>query len=67
MITKLPSGEESGPTIDCMTKTKKSWKWPDKKDLLVYEWADIKKKINPPKLMKRGHFNVAEMADYELE
>lgn len=67
LITKLPSGEESGPTIDCMTKTKKSWKWPDKKDLLVYEWADIKKKINPPKLMKRGHFNVAEMADYELE
>lgn len=65
LVTRLANRDELGPTIDCMCKTKKSWKWPEKKDILVYEWADIKKKINPPKLMKRGHFNVPEMADYE--
>lgn len=66
LVTKLPSEEEPGPTVDCMTKTSKSWKWPDRKDTLVYEWSDIKRKINPPKLLKRGHFNIPEMANYEF-
>jgi hypothetical protein len=64
LVIKLPIEGELGPTVDCMSKTSKSWKWPDKKDVLLYEWAEIKAKISPPKLLKRGHFNVPEMADY---
>lgn len=66
LVTKLPNEGELGPTVDCMSKTKKSWKWPDKKDILVYEWTD-KEKNQPSQAMKRGHFYVPEMADYELE
>jgi hypothetical protein len=64
LITKMPREEEAGPTVDCMTLAKKSWMWPDQKDILIYNWADIIKKINPPKrLSKRGHFAVPEMQD----
>lgn len=36
LVTKMPSRKESGfSMIDCMTKIKKSWKWPEKMDLLV--------------------------------
>jgi hypothetical protein len=31
LVTKLPDGKQLGPTVDCMSKTKKSWKWPEKR------------------------------------
>lgn len=42
--------------VDCVGKTQKGWVWPKNKDALHYKWQDIKNKINPPKLMKRGIF-----------
>lgn len=41
-----------------MIKIKNTWKRPKEKDVLFYKWADIKKKINPPPLWKRGLFSI---------
>lgn len=49
---------EEGATVDCMAPTKKFWKWPQEKDTLFYQWCDIVKVIQQPKLVKRGLFKV---------
>lgn len=49
---------EEGATVDCMAPNKKFWKWPQEKDTLFYQWCDIVKVIQPPKLVKRGLFKV---------
>lgn len=50
--------DKNGAVVDCMQRCKKGWKWPTTKDVMHYKWIDIKKKINPPKLLKRGIFGV---------
>uniref|UniRef100_A0A1B6LBN8 Uncharacterized protein n=1 Tax=Graphocephala atropunctata TaxID=36148 RepID=A0A1B6LBN8_9HEMI len=52
---------EEGAVIECMERTKKFWKWPTEKDSLFYKWNDIKKMIQPPRLVKRGLFSVSNM------
>lgn len=62
LMAKLPSDGEWGPTVDCMMNLKKSWKWPARKDALIYNLCDVKQKINPPELLnKRGSFSVPEL------
>ncbi|KAJ4446734.1 hypothetical protein ANN_13431 [Periplaneta americana] len=64
VVKKLPSGEEEGPTVDCMTKSIKGWKWPAKEDMLVYKWSDVKTRINPPKMCgKKGIFSIPELME----
>jgi hypothetical protein len=63
LVVKLPSGGKRGPTVKCMMSLKKCWKWPAKNDILVYNWYDVKQKINPPKLLsRRGCFSVPELS-----
>lgn len=52
------SVDDNGAIVDCMQPTTKAWKWPKEKDILYYKWCDIKRKINPPVLIKRGLFSV---------
>ncbi|KAJ8886087.1 hypothetical protein PR048_012296 [Dryococelus australis] len=64
IFQKLPTNVEKAPTVSCMEKSVKSWKWPKKEDALQYKWEDVIKKIAPPKLLnKRGFFIVPEL-DY---
>ena len=58
---KLPVENETGPTVNCMEKGKKFWKWPQKQAHMVYDWSDVKKVIKAPKLFKRGYFEVPEL------
>lgn len=60
-ITKISN---KGPTVDCMEKLSKQWRWPAKKDCIDYEWRDVIAKINPPLLRKRNFFLVPELNDY---
>uniref|UniRef100_A0A6P7H024 Uncharacterized protein LOC114349128 n=1 Tax=Diabrotica virgifera virgifera TaxID=50390 RepID=A0A6P7H024_DIAVI len=52
---------EEGAVVECMERTNKCWKWPKEKDSLFYKWSAIKKKIQPPKLLKRGLFSVSNL------
>lgn len=48
--------------VDCMEKAGNHWKWPMRKDVLIYTMKDIIIKINPPKpVNKRGYFIVNEL------
>lgn len=55
-VGKIKSLNEEGVLINSMQKSLKNWKWPEKEDLNLYPYQDIKKKINPPKsqLKKRS-------------
>lgn len=65
IIQKLPADDEKGPTVSCMEKFGKSWKWPKKEDSLEYEWENVVQKIAPPALLsKRGFFNVPELNSF---
>jgi hypothetical protein len=64
-IIELPTNDEPGPSVDCMQKHNKFWRWPEKKDVLLYRWDDIKKAIREPKFIRRGYFSVPEL-DYFL-
>nr|CAI5827726.1 unnamed protein product [Callosobruchus analis] len=48
-VGKIESLSEEGVLIKSMQKSLKNWKWPDKDDLNLYPYQDIKRKINPPK------------------
>lgn len=61
---KIVSISEDGPTIECMEKKLKCWKWPERKDVSQYSWEDILCKINPPKIMKRGQFLIPELQKF---
>nr|CAD7265947.1 unnamed protein product [Timema shepardi] len=47
---KIVSISEEGPTVDCMERGLKFWRWPERKDSMEYEWEDIHCKIDPPKM-----------------
>jgi hypothetical protein len=51
--------------ISAMVKSLKSLKWPEKPDILEYEWSDALRGINPPKLVsKRGLFSIPEFSTF---
>lgn len=50
--------EAEGVRVDCMEPTLKAWRWPKNKDVLLYKFEDVVKKIQPPKLIKRGLFSL---------
>lgn len=48
--------------ISVMVKFQKSWKWPEKKDEMWYDWECIIGGINPPKqITKRGIYRIPEL------
>lgn len=58
----IVSYNDDGASISAMQKALKSWKWPEKKDELFYDWTQIVGGINPPKkINKRGFFSVPEL------
>lgn len=53
-------------TITSMQKSLKSWKWPEKPDVLSYPWEDVLGSLKPPmQVSKRGFFRIPEF--YKLE
>jgi len=42
---KIVSLSEKGTIVDCMFRTFKFWRWPEKKDAILYEWKDVLRKI----------------------
>jgi hypothetical protein len=59
---KIISYDDQGATVSSMKRTLKSWKWPEKEDILTYSWEDILGSISPPKqISSRGLFDVPEL------
>jgi hypothetical protein len=45
-----------------MKRTPKSWKWPEKEDILTCSWEDILGSISPPKeISSWGLFDIPEL------
>jgi len=62
---RIVSISKKGPVVDCMEKRLKFWRWPQRKDAIVYDWKDVLRKINPPKIVsKRNQFSVFELEDF---
>ncbi|KAL4721581.1 hypothetical protein ACJJTC_009381 [Scirpophaga incertulas] len=57
---KIISMSEEAVLVSCMKKGK-FWKWPVIKDVQLYCWEDVIKKINVPKIVKNGLFTVPEI------
>lgn len=56
---------DEGPTVDCMERGFKFWRWPQKEDSIQYDWDDVLCKIDPPKKMsKRNQFSVHEIDNF---
>lgn len=59
---KIVRCDDEGATISSMAKSIKSWKWPEKEDILTYPWEDILGSIDPPRqISKRGFYNVPQL------
>lgn len=59
---QILSYDNEGAVIKAMQKSLKSWKWPEKPDILNYSWEDIVGGIAEPKqVSKRGYFTVPEL------
>lgn len=65
-VGKIESLNDEGALIKSMQKSLKNWKWPEKEDLNLYPYQDIKEKIKQPKNnnSKREVFHVPEMQKY---
>ena len=56
-----------GVRVSTMEKSLKNWKWPEKADIICYEWKNIVRKIKPPvKLNSRGAYSVPEIAKFNV-
>lgn len=54
--------------VNCMVRSSKAWKWPERPDKCKYEWSKVKMKIEPPiKINKRGYFRVPELETFVME
>ncbi|KAB0802144.1 hypothetical protein PPYR_04330 [Photinus pyralis] len=63
---KIVAYDEEGATISSMQKSLKSWKWPEKSDILNYPWTDVLGSIMPPKqISKRGFYAIPELLKLE--
>jgi hypothetical protein len=59
---KIISYDDKGGTVSSMKRSLKSWKWPDKEDILTYSWEDILGSICPTKqISSRGLFDIPEL------
>ncbi|GBM29375.1 hypothetical protein AVEN_176006-1 [Araneus ventricosus] len=59
---KFSSITESGVNIISMLRTLKSWKWPNKSDMMEYLWKDVVEYIVNPKIVcKRGFYAVPQL------
>lgn len=65
-VGKIESLNAEGALIKSMQKSLNNWKWPQKEDLNLYPYQDIKEKIKQPKNnnSKREVFHVPEMQKY---
>lgn len=62
---KIISISQEGPIVDCMEKGLKFWRWPERKDAIIYEWEDVLCKINSPKVIsKRNQFLIPELQNF---
>lgn len=62
---RILSLSDDGPTVECMEKGLKFWRWPKIKDCMEYKWEDIVGKISPPKICsKRNQFTVPELDNF---
>lgn len=62
---KIIKISEEGPTVDCMEKGIKFWRWPEKNDTFLYSWEDVIMKINEPKMVsKRNQYKVPEIDNF---
>ena len=53
--------QHEGCVIKSMVKSGFHWKWPKDEDVLLYPFDDVKSKIAPPQIRKRGVFCVPEL------
>uniref|UniRef100_A0A6P7F082 Uncharacterized protein PFB0765w-like n=1 Tax=Diabrotica virgifera virgifera TaxID=50390 RepID=A0A6P7F082_DIAVI len=61
VITKIDSNDYA---VSTMVKTLNHWKWPEKKDELIYEKCDVVQTISEPKkINSRGIYDVPEMSN----
>lgn len=59
---EIVSFDDETVTINAMQKSLKMWKWPSKKDELIYPWTDVVGSIKHPKqVSNRGTFSVPEL------
>ncbi|GBL70124.1 hypothetical protein AVEN_153799-1 [Araneus ventricosus] len=59
---KIVSITESGMKISSMQRSLKSWKWPNKPEVMEYLWEDVVGHIGTPKLVRRrGFYAVPEL------
>jgi hypothetical protein len=62
---KIISFNEKNIYIFSMVKSLKSWKWPQKPDILEYEWNEVLGGIDPPKLVsKRGFYSTPDLSPF---
>ena len=56
----------SGAMVKAMQSNGRLWKWPEKEDILFYDWADILGRISPPTQFssRRELFSVPELNDH---
>lgn len=62
---QIQTKEADGAYVKCLTRCGRSWKWPEKEDIIFYPTHKIKFKIDTPKKMstKRALFRVPELED----
>lgn len=62
---EIVSFDDETVTINAMQKSLKMWKWPSRKDELIYTWTDVVGSIKPPKqVSKRGTYCVPELNSF---
>ena len=58
----LANYDESAEVKVMASSGPKFWKWPDRDDILMYQWKDVLKKIDPPVIVSnRGTYEVKDL------
>jgi hypothetical protein len=61
-LGKIISYDDKGATVSSMKGSLRSWKWPEKEDILMYSWEDILGSISPAKqISSRRLFDIQEL------
>jgi hypothetical protein len=62
---KITYFNEENVYISATVKSLKSCKWPEKPNILEYEWSDALGSINAPKLVsKRGFYSIPKLSTF---
>lgn len=56
---------ETHATVSSMVKAGKLWKWPDRPDILDYEWGSVVSSIKEPKKKNSTTRNVYSVSELE--